>query len=71
MTENRTTKVKADPLDVDQLSEKDWEELGVLFRQLTLELQDNIHGAHMNGTVFDVLPTMDMLLSMLEDAKQV
>ena len=68
MTENRTSKSKADQLDADQLSEEDWEELGVLlrllgpFRELTLEMQGNIHGARMNGAIFDVLPAMDMAI---------
>ena len=77
MTENRTSKLKVDRLDADQLSEEDWKELEMLlkllrlFRELTLELQDNIHGARVNGAVFDVLLAMDMLSSMLEDAKKI
>ena len=62
-------------LNQDQLSAADWDDLETLmkllkpFKEVTMDLQGNIHGEKMNSAVFDVLPAMDMLLQQLEVAK--
>ena len=55
-------------LNHDQLIAVDWDNLEILmklldlFKEVTMDLQGNIHSQKMNGAVFDVLPAIDMLL---------
>jgi hypothetical protein len=41
------------------------------FKEVTMNLQGNIHGKKMNSMIFDVLSVMDMLLQQFKAAKTI